>query len=222
MMLQRLAILLTSLTSLFADLDPRPPPPLLVFRQVVSLSSDPSVSPAMSEAADLEAVLAGQVSSARCHAHCSAQLTCPGSPQCARCVRVCDLLREGPVWTNLCEAPGLCSEGCQVACGAEIAEDQDGDQGMVRSARDHDPEEEDPGLRLEQCSLLWTGQEGRMYLVASEDRSGMFNHLGTGANTWANLTPDVLTKAVRLIVLAIGEQGVLQRSQIEVTQKQFF
>ena len=64
MILTRLAILLTSLTSLCADLDPRPPPPLLVFRQVVSLSSDPSVSPAMSEAADLEAVLAGQVSSA--------------------------------------------------------------------------------------------------------------------------------------------------------------
>ena len=56
-----------------------------------------------------------------------------------------------------------------------------------------------------------------MYLLASEDRSGMFNHLGTGANTWANLTPDVLTKAVRLIVLAIGEQGVVQRSQIEVS-----
>ena len=62
MMLTRLAILLTSLTSLSADLDPSPP--LLVFRQVVSLSSDPSVSPALGEAADLEAVLAGQVSSA--------------------------------------------------------------------------------------------------------------------------------------------------------------
>ena len=221
MMLTLNVLLLILVTRLSADLDSQPPPPLLVFRQVVSLSSDPSVSPAISDAADLEAVLAHQVSRARCHAHCSAQLTCPRSPQCARCVRVCDLLREGPVWTNLCEAPGLCSEGCQVACGAEIAEEENGDQDMVRSARYHDPEEEVLDLRLEHCSLLWTGQEGRMYLVASEDRSGMFYHLGTEANTWVNLTPDILSKAVRLIVLAIGERGVVQRSQIEVNIQSF-
>ena len=223
MMLTRLTILLTSaLTSLSADLDTRPHPPLMVFRQVVSLASDPSVSPAIA-ASDLEAVLADKVSSARCHAHCSAHLGCPGSPECGRCVRVCDLLREGPAWTNLCEAPGLCREGCQVACGAAISEDgdQDGDQDNVRSARHHDPEEEDLGLRLEQCSLQWAGvtrEGGSVYLVASEDRSGMFYHLGTLTQQWINLTPDILDKAERLIVLVIGEEGVTQRSQIEVTQ----
>ena len=220
MMLTRLTILLTSsLTSLTADLDTRPPPPLMVFRQVVSLASDPSVSPAIA-ASDLEAVLADKVSSARCHAHCSAQLACPGSPECGRCVRVCDLLREGPAWTNLCEAPGLCREGCQVACGAAASEDgdDDGDHDNVRSARHHDPEEEDLGLRLEQCSLQWAGEGGSVYLVASEDRSGMFYHLGTVTHRWINLTPDILDKAERLIVLVIGEEGVTQRSQIEVTQ----
>ena len=219
MMLTHMTILLaSSLASLPADMDPRPPPPLLVFRQVVSLASDPSVSPAMA-ASELEAVLADKVTSARCHAHCSAQLSCPGSPQCARCVRVCDLLREGPAWANLCEAPGLCREGCQVACGASEDRDDD-DEDIVRSARHHDPEEEDLDLRLEQCSLLWSAENekgGRMYLVASEDRSGMFYHLGTVAHTWINLTPDILDKAKRLIVLVIGEEGVTQRSQIEVT-----
>ena len=219
MMLTHIAILLAwSLTSLPSDLDPRPHPPLLVFRQVVSLASDPSASPATA-ASELEAVLKDKVTSARCHAHCSAQLTCPGSPQCARCVRVCDLLREGPAWANLCEAPGLCREGCQVACAASEDRDDD-DQDIVRSARHHDPEEEDLDLRLEQCSLLWSAvgeKEGRMYLVASEDRSGMFYHLGTVAHTWINLTPDILDKAKRLIVLVIGEEGITQRSQIEVT-----
>ena len=217
-MLTRTVLLLTSsLASLPAD--PRPPP-LLVFPQVVSLASDPSVSAAPDlRDAELEAVLAGQVSGARCHAHCSSVLDCP-APQCARCRRVCDLLREGPVWTNLCGAPGLCSEGCQVACAATMEEDQDGDEDRVRSARNHDPEEGDLDLRLEQCSLLWSQEAeeaGRMYLVASEDRSGMFYHLGTVAHAWINLTPAILDKAERLIVLVIEVKGVVRRSQIEVT-----
>ena len=107
-----------------------------------------------------------------------------------------------------------------MACSALVTED-DQESEAVREARHHHPEdgEEDLSLRLEQCSLLWSAEsEGRMYLVASEDRGGMFYHLGTVAHGWINLMPEVLDKVKRLIVLVIEKEGVVQRSQIEVTQ----
>ena len=113
-MLTLLILVTCSHGGLSADMDTPHPAPLLVFRQVVSLASDPSASANDDLGDSLEAVLADKVSSARCHAHCSAQLLCPGSPECMRCVRVCRLLREGPAWSNLCQAPGLCRGGCQV------------------------------------------------------------------------------------------------------------
>ena len=93
-------------------------PPLYVFSQVVSLSSNMSSSPPTSDV-DIETVLGDQVMMARCQVTCMTQLSpCDLSPMCGHCLHVCRLLVETPAWFNICSAPRLCRPGCQVACGS--------------------------------------------------------------------------------------------------------
>ena len=187
--------------------------PMYVFSQVMSVDN---ITNTDTDYTNIEILLASEINIARCQASCIKNFSpCSSSSSCTQCKRVCRLLQETPAWGNVCSAPGLCKEGCQVACHGR----EQGDR-MVE-------EEAGPGMwqiRIMQCSLVWRVQEQSargdkehlMFLVAAKDKEGMFYHVATVSATSVKVPQDILQKAEKLVILSIAENNIKERHQILV------
>ena len=57
-----------------------------------------------------------------------------------------------------------------------------------------------------------------MFLVAAVDTDQMFYHLATVPDTNIVLDANIASKVETLIILAIGQEGILERREVEVEQ----
>ena len=195
--------------------------PLMVFPQVMILPSNDSRAAPPDLSASLETVLARAVRVAGCEAGCLAEFPdCEDQAGCSHCRRVCRLLVETPAWINICSAPAVCSPGCRAAC-------QSLHQSGATRLEPGDSEWSDWDIQQFGCTLIWeierkesrTTQAGSMmYLVAAVDADQMFYHLATVSSTNVVVDANIASKAETFIILAIGQEGILERHQVEVEQ----
>ena len=191
--------------------------PLMVFSQVMILPSNESQTAPGDQTAGLERVVGRAVVVARCEAGCLAQF--PGCEQagCEDCRTVCRLLVETPAWTNICSAPAVCGPGCRAACQSLH---------QTGAARPEHPGGPRAVWDIKQfgCTLIWEREGQRtedlsvMYLVAAVDADQMFYHLATVSATNIVLDANIASKAETFIILAIGQEGILERHEVEVEQ----
>ena len=191
--------------------------PLMVFSQVMILPSNESQTAPGDQTAGLERVVGRAVVVARCEAGCLAQFSGCEQAGCEDCRTVCRLLVETPAWTNICSAPAVCGPGCRAAC-----------QSLHQTGAARPEHPGGPGavwdIKQFGCTLIWEREGQRtedlsiMYLVAAVDADQMFYHLATVSATNIVLDANIASKAETFIILAIGQEGILERHQVEVEQ----
>ena len=193
--------------------------PLMVFPQVMILPSNESKAAPPDLPAALEFVLARAVRVAGCEAGCLTEFPdCEGQAGCSHCRTVCRLLVETPAWLNICSAPAVCSPGCKAAC-------QSLQQTGATKLEPEDSDWSDWDIQQFGCTLIWeierkdsTEAVSMMYLVAAVDADQMFYHLATVSSTNVVVDANIAAKAETFIILAIGQEGILERHQVEVEQ----
>ena len=201
-------------------------PPMYVFNQAVSVSmSRINQQETSKDGTDLlETILTDEVTIATCQATCARHFpreSCKVTRQCKHCQRVCRLLVETPAWENICSAPGLCHQGCQVACEAG------GDDLEERTPRHHEGKNGYWEIKLFGCHLFWENVlggeddkemdfQGIQYLIAYQDRYGKFYHHATLETNFLELKPEILAKVDNFVVLAIGQDGVIDTFELQI------
>ena len=172
----------------------------------------------------MEEILSEELDIAKCQAGCSNSFSpCIISSDCSQCKRVFRLLQESPAWSSICSDGNICKTGCSVAC--HVSRQPDSVQ-RLEHVVDH------WNIEISGCRLHWSPEilkhrsikrypeipkdKSIMYLVTAKDKQGMFYHVATVSATQIDIPRSILTKAEKIIVLAVGEEGVLEKHQIEV------
>ena len=191
--------------------------PLMVFSQVMILPSNESAEVSQ---VSLEDVLSAEVRLAECEAGCLTEWPECSSAECSHCRTVCRRLLQTPAWLNICSAPVLCSPGCRVACLSQTGRDPS------TPSPPSTPSHNLWDIKQFGCTLIWeveedvtTGKEGVLYLVAAVDSDQMFHHLATVAATNTVLDADIVARTDTVVILAISQDGVMERHELKVEQK---
>ena len=159
----------------------------------------------------VERLLESAIQSAQCEARCQGLAS---QEDLQECLDVCGIVIKNPD-SSLCMFPRLCTGGCKVAC-------QDQDVGV----RDHSLETQISSLSQDHCQLSWeidnVDNEKVVFIIAGLDHTGMISIVSRSVlDTKMEMTPAMMSKYVKMIVLAVESDGLTDRAivHVETTKK---